>query len=413
MRPEELQESFAAALAARRLAGELSVPETVQMMLLQAAHQRVSDIHLTPEETILRMQWRIDGVLQTAAGFDREFGSRLVARLKVIAGLLTYRTDVPQEGRVAAEFSESEIRVSTFPTLYGEKAAVRLFGGNSERQMLEQLGLPAESERCLWQQLLATSGVLLITGPSSSGKTTTAYALIREILRQSAGARCVMTMEDPIESAIAGAAQSQVRPAAGFDLAAGLKSMMRQDPDVIMVGEIRDPATAEATFQAALTGHLVIATFHAGSAVEALTRLLEMGLEPYLVRSALNLVVSQRLLRRSCDCRHSREGISPARQVSPDKSLSTEGLSFGCNRCGGTGYLGRMALAECLDPSFPLVARSLLARSDSQALFAAAEQSGLVSLKELGERAIRAGETTREEFLRVFGGRLVLSDSRT
>ncbi|MFN9037583.1 MAG: GspE/PulE family protein, partial [Planctomyces sp.] len=257
MRPEELQESFAAALAARRLAGELSVPETVQMMLLQAAHQRVSDIHLTPEETILRMQWRIDGVLQTAAGFDREFGSRLVARLKVIAGLLTYRTDVPQEGRVAAEFSESEIRVSTFPTLYGEKAAVRLFGGNSERQMLEQLGLPAESERCLWQQLLATSGVLLITGPSSSGKTTTAYALIREILRQSAGARCVMTMEDPIESAIAGAAQSQVRPAAGFDLAAGLKSMMRQDPDVIMVGEIRDPATAEATFQAALTGHLV------------------------------------------------------------------------------------------------------------------------------------------------------------
>jgi type II secretory ATPase GspE/PulE/Tfp pilus assembly ATPase PilB-like protein len=413
MVPGVLQKSFAAAMGARSSVGEVSVPEMVELILRQAAQQRVSDIHMTPEETILRMQWRIDGVLQTAAGFDRDFGSRLVARLKVIAGLLTYRTDVPQEGRVAAEFSESEVRVSTFPTLYGEKAAVRLFGGNFERQTLEQLGLPAESERCLAEQLEATSGVLLVTGPSSSGKTTTAYALIREILRRSAGARCVMTIEDPIESAIAGASQSQVRPVAGFDLATGLKSMMRQDPDVILVGEIRDPATAEATFQAALTGHLVIATFHAGSAVEALTRLLEMGLEPYLVRSALSMVVSQRLLRRSCECRQSRDGISPTKLVSADKSACAEDLSFGCSRCGGTGYLGRIALAECLDPGFPQVARALLSRSDSQTLSAAAAQSGMAGLKVLAERAIQAGETTPEELLRVFGGRVSFSNSRT
>ncbi|MFM7166301.1 MAG: GspE/PulE family protein [Planctomycetaceae bacterium] len=412
MVPGELQRSFAAAMAQRGSHAEVAVPDAVQLILQQAALQRASDIHLTPDDSLFRMQWRIDGVLHLAAGFEREFGSRLVARLKVIAGLLTYRTDIPQEGRVAAEYSASEVRVSTFPTLYGEKAAVRLFGGAAERQLLAQLGLPPESEQCLRQQLLATSGVLLITGPSSSGKTTTAYALIREILRAGDGARCVMTIEDPIESAIAGAAQSQVRPAAGFDLAAGLKSMMRQDPDVILVGEIRDPATAEATFQAALTGHLVIATFHAGSAVEALTRLLEMGLEPYLIRSALRMVVSQRLLRKCCDCQRCSAGIPAAATNLTDKPLPAAALAAGCSNCGGTGYLGRVALAECLDPDLSAVAAALLSRADSQVLAAAAERSGMVGLRVFAERAIQAGVTNTAEVLRVFGGRAGVTNGR-
>lgn len=412
MVPGELQRSFAAALTLRGSQGEVSVPETVQLILQQAAVQRASDIHLTPDEALFRMQWRIDGVLHMAAGFDREFGSRLVARLKVISGLLTYRTDIPQEGRVAAEHSATEVRVSTFPTLYGEKAAVRLFGGAAERQRLAQLGLPPDSEQCLRQQLLATSGVLLITGPSSSGKTTTAYALIREILQDSGGARCVMTIEDPIESAIAGAAQSQVRPAAGFDLATGLKSMMRQDPDVILVGEIRDAATAESTFQAALTGHLVIATFHAGSAAEALTRLLELGLEPCLIRSALRLVVSQRLLRKCCDCQQSSSGIVAAVSNLTDKPSAAAALAAGCSGCGGTGYLGRLALAECLDPDDPAVAAALLSRADSQVLAAAAARSGMVSLRVLAEQCVQAGVTSTAEVLRVFGGRTGVTSGR-
>ena len=404
MNTRELEKSFAAALAGCAGGADVSASELVGVILREAALHRVSDVHLTPEETFFRMQWRIDGVLHLVAGFASELGPRLVARLKVISGLLTYRTDLPQEGRVASEFSAAEVRVSTFPTLFGEKVAIRLFGENSERQLLSQLGLSEAAEQCLRQQLQSTSGVLLVTGPSSSGKTTTAYALVREILRQSGGARCVMTIEDPVESAIPGAAQSQVRPAAGFDLATGLKSLMRQDPDVILVGEIRDPATAEATFQAALTGHLVIATFHAGSAVEALARLLEMGLEPFLICSALQMVTSQRLLRRRCGaCWPAATDSAEIASSSDKRSNGNTPVGQGCT-CGGTGYAGRIVLCESLAPSLPGMTEAILRRADVRALAEVASACGTLGLRELARLALLDGVTSREELLRVFGG---------
>ncbi len=401
---------FSLAFEKLSLRSDEYVPEIVRLILSEARAGRASDVHLVPAESALIMHWRIDGVLHPVAGFDRELASRIIARLKVICGLLTYRTDVPQEGRVAREHSVIEVRVTTFPTLHGEKAAIRMFAENDQLQRLDQLGLPSHVLSELRRHLEATAGVILLTGPSGSGKTTSAYACLRDIIRQSQGARCIMTLEDPVEVAVDGATQSQVRPAAGFDLATGLRSLMRQDPDVILVGEIRDPATAEAAFQAALTGHLVLTTFHAGSSAEAITRLLDMQIEPYLIRSGLRTVICQRLLRKACaDC-----GVSiPDRsseianhfnlEKQPDKSANEVTPRRQCDTCGSTGYLGRMVLSEMLDPNEPEVSRAILQRSDSRQLASLAETAGMETLYHAANKAVDAGVTTREEVLRVLG----------
>ncbi len=386
------------------------VPSIVTLLLDQARRARASDIHLVPTESALIVQWRIDGVLHPIAGFDRDLAPRVVARLKVISGLLTYRTDVPQEGRVSREFSRTEVRVTTFPTLHGEKAAIRLFAENDELQNLKQLGLPEEVEKELREHLAATAGVILLTGPSGSGKTTTAYACLRDIIADSAGTRCIMSLEDPVEVAVEGATQSQVRPAAGFDLATGLRSLMRQDPDVIFVGEIRDPATAEAAFQAALTGHLVLTTFHAGNSAEAMTRLLEMQIEPYLIRSGLRTVICQRLLRRTCPSCHGQaaesEIIRPHVMESErtiNKSESQPAQHTACTVCGSTGYHGRLVLAEMLDPSSPEVAKAILNKLDAPEVARLAESSGMKTLLQRAATAVTSGQTSYDEVLRVLG----------
>lgn len=394
------------------------VPNIVRLILSEARKGRASDVHLVPSESALMMQWRVDGVLHAIAGFDRELASRIVARLKVISGLLTYRTDIPQEGRVAREYSSTEVRITTFPTLHGEKAAIRMFAENNQLQRLAQLGLPQSLLGPLSRQLDATAGVILLTGPSGSGKTTTVYACLREIIAQSGGSRCIMTLEDPIEVAVDGATQSQVRPSAGFDLATGLRSLMRQDPDVILVGEIRDPQTAEAAFQAALTGHLVLTTFHAGSACEALTRLLDMQIEPYLLRSGLRSVICQRLLRRRCEhCGSGHGGMQSLAEVSitdipgksdklfdrSDKSGLTQTQGNTCSHCGSTGYSGRMVLAEMLDPDQPEIGRAILQRTDARQLATLAESVGMETLQQAAMKAVATGLTSHEEVLRVLG----------
>ena len=236
----------------------------VELLLDSARSLDASDIHLQPTPAGLELRLRIDGVLQALGVFPAGVAANVIARIKVLADLLTYRTDVPQEGRIRSA-TPVEMRVSTFPTLYGEKAVVRLFAGGRFLR-IDDLGLPVEIASALRRLLAETSGAILITGPAGSGKTTTAYACLRELVASSESGRSIATLEDPIETAIAGVAQSQVNAAAGFDLATGLRSLMRQDPEVIMVGEIRDRATAEIAFQAALTGQLVLSTFHAPSA---------------------------------------------------------------------------------------------------------------------------------------------------
>ena len=377
------------------------VPSTVDAILQAARESGATDVHLTPTADSLRMQWRVDGVLHSVTSFPKEDSSRIVSRLKVLAGLLTYRTDVPQEGRIGGEERE-ETRISTLPTLFGERAVVRLFAEAGRFEWLKQLGLPGEVESRTRELLELTSGVIVFAGPAGSGKTTTIYSCLREIGAQTEGARAIVSVEDPIEVVLPEVAQSQVNESAGFDLTAALRAMMRQDPEVIMVGEIRDAATAEAVFQAALTGHLVLTTFHAGSATGVVGRLLDMGLEPYLLRSAVRGVVSQRLVRRLCSCCELR----PIAPITVDgEKVEQAAFPVGCESCGGTGYSGRALVAEMLSPDDSETGRAILSRTDTTELQSIAVSGGMVSQRSRAMRLVRDGVTSLDEVFRVFGSR--------
>ncbi|MBW3539481.1 MAG: GspE/PulE family protein [Planctomycetes bacterium] len=376
------------------------VPQLVEVMLVSARDSGASDVHLIPAEDRLAMHWRIDGVLHEVASFPRRLSAHIVSRLKVLAELLTYKTDVPQEGRIRTGDASIETRVSTFPTLYGEKAVVRLFVGSGSFRRLDDLGLPDEALGSLRELLAETGGALVASGPAGSGKTTTLYAALRELAERSPVRRSLVTLEDPIEAVVEGAAQSQVRPAAGFDYETGLKSLLRQDPDVIMVGEIRDRPTAELVFGASLTGHLVLTTFHAGSAAEAVGRLLDMGLEAYQLRSGLLAVLNQRLVRRLCACAESSERPEDRLGLDVDRVR----LPVGCHECGGTGYRGRLLLAEMLVPG-KLESPAVVSAGDTAGIEQRAIQAGMVPRHDRGRAAVAAGLTSPAEVRRVFGFR--------
>jgi len=402
----------------------------VDRLLSVAAAAKASDLHLHATADGLDVRLRIDGVLQPLTVVPRAVAANIIARLKVLAELLTYRTDVPQEGRIryagrAAEsgaklkpqaqasgrnqsfastssFNDAEMRVSTFPTLFGERAVVRFFGRGGQYERLADLGLHEDMLPTVEELLGETAGAVLVSGPAGSGKTTTVYACLRELSSRAAGARSLVSLEDPIEVAVPGVAQSQVNAVAGLDLATGLRFLMRQDPEVIMVGEIRDRATADAAMQASLTGHLLLSTFHSGSAVETLGRLLDMGIEPYVLRSGLLAIINQRLLRRLCTCAVEIEepqgflGLPVAKSKRPS----------GCPSCGGSGYQGRILLAEmlALKPSAAAeLGRAILARADTTVLEPLAVGAGMISLRQRAVRAVEAGLTSPAEVRRVLG----------
>lgn len=357
----------------------------VDLLLTAAQQVKASDVHLQPTAAGLEVRWRLDGVLQAVGEFPRGEATDVAARLKVLARLLTYRNDIPQEGRIAAVDTRTEMRVSTFPSLHGERVVVRLFVAPQELLQIADLGLPPEINAALEQALARTSGALLITGPAGGGKTTTAYACLRHVVRNTGGARSIVSLEDPIEVALAGVSQSQVNPAAGFDLASGLRALLRQDPEVVLLGEIRDQPTAAAVFQAALTGQLVVSTFHAGSVCEAISRIAEMGIEPYLLRSGLALLLQQRLLRRLCECsRSKREPV-------------------GCPECQQSGYRGRIAMAELLPPLSHELTAAVLRHADAAELQQLVEAAGMIPLRERAQQLIAAGLTSTAEVRRVLG----------
>jgi type II secretory ATPase GspE/PulE/Tfp pilus assembly ATPase PilB-like protein len=381
------------------------VPRVVDALLAFAEEAGATDVHLLPDETGLDFRLRIDGVLQRVARLDLDIAPRVVARLKVLANLLTYRTDVPQEGRLRKGTERREIRLSTFPCLFGEKAVVRLFVGSGGFRHLDELGLPEDASTRLRSLLTETAGVVLLTGPAGSGKSTTIYACLREIADKTDGGRNLVSLEDPIEVVVPGVTQSQIAPAAGagqgFSLATGLKALLRQDPDVIMVGEIRDRETAETVFQASLTGHLVLTTFHAGSAAQAVGRLSDMGIEPYLLRSSLLGILCQRLLRRVCTC------ATPVTDETLCRPWSAPVVkrANGCPTCRGTGYSGRLLAGELFEPSRDEVARGILTRMDAAKLERLAVEQGMIPQRERVRREVAAGRTTPEEALRVLGSR--------
>jgi len=381
-------------------AGPRYATDVVEQVLAQARAAEASDVHLHPGADGLEIRWRIDGVLQPVAVLPSRLAANVVARLKVLAELLTYRTDVPQEGRIRGAPGEVEMRLSTFPTLHGEKAVVRLFAGSSRFLRLTDLGLPVEVHDALSRVLEETSGAVILSGPAGSGKTTSLYACLRELATRSRGERSLATLEDPIEAAVAGVAQSQVNLAAGLTLESGLRALLRQDPEVIAIGEIRDRTTAEIALQAALTGHLTLTTFHAGSACEVIGRLLDMSIEPYAIRSGLRAVVAQRLVRRLC----------PACATPSDQPLDLLGIPVerarvarGCDACGQTGYHGRLVLAELLLPDQEPFGQAILARRDVHYLEEAALAGGMIGRWERACRSVEEGLTSPAEIRRVLG----------
>ncbi len=379
--------------------GARFVVEVVDLILAEARVARASDVHLQPTAEGLEMRWRVDGVLSLVGTLPPAVVPNVVARLKVMAELLTYKTDVPQEGRVRGTGGEGEVRVSTFPTLHGEKAVVRLFAATGRFLRLDDLGLPAEVREALGRLLAETSGAVVLSGPAGSGKTTTVYACLRELVESTGGSRSLATLEDPIEGSVPGVSQSQVNPSAGFGLAAGLRSLMRQDPEVIVVGEVRDRDTAEVAFQASLTGHLVLTTFHAGSAAGAVGRLADMGIEPYLLRSGILAVVSQRLVRTLCGCSAATD--DPRGRLG--LPVGPYRVPVGCEACRGAGYLGRMVLAELLEPESLRLGPAILDRADVRRLEALALAQGMAGRWERARRAVAEGRTSPAEVRRVLG----------
>jgi type II secretory ATPase GspE/PulE/Tfp pilus assembly ATPase PilB-like protein len=371
-------------------AGPERISRLVDIILADACRRTASDVHFEPTHAAVEIRYRLDGVLHRVALLSRELAPNLAARLKVLAELLTYRLDIPQEGRLAdaAERYGVGMRVSTFPLVHGEKVVVRLFEAGSAVLDLDQLGFPETLLSKLKSLLRQRQGALLLTGPSGSGKTTTIYACLRHLLRDSAGGQQIVTIEDPVEQVLEGVSQAQARPGTEFDFARGLRSLLRQDPEVIMIGEVRDTETAAIALSAALTGHLVITTLHAGSACGVIGRLLDMGIEPYLLTSGLKGILNQRLVRRLCsDCR------------------GAERASSDCSACAGTGYQGRLLLAELLTLG-PALRHAILARSDTEGLEAAAAEPGRASLWTAAEQAMGNRLTTPQEIERVVGPRL-------
>lgn len=375
-----LEEQVRQALALPEERGPVS--RSVQLILDDAAASGVSDVHLNPISDGLEILYRLDGVLHRKLKLPSDWTERIIGRIKVLAGLLTYRRDIGQDGQIHADKAggKTDVRVSIFPTIYGEKAVLRFFLHGAEKFTLAELGLEPTIVSKLRECVRRPDGVVLLTGPSGSGKTTTIYALLREILNSSDTLKHVVTIEDPVEHIIPGITQTQVNPASGVSFAYSLRALLRHDPQVIMVGEIRDLETARVAMQAGLTGHLVISTVHSGTAAGVVSRLLDIGIESHTLTAALSAVLAQRLIRKVCPaCR-----------------------SKGCDSCHGTGYSGRTVFAELLVMNDAL-RDAVSAGKTRQELQTAAERDGLVPLRALAERLVSEGRTTSSEIQRVLG----------
>lgn len=376
----------------------------VNTLIFRAANQRASDIHIEPFESQLKVRFRIDGVLHDVDTEDKSFQSAILSRIKVMANLNIAEKRLPQDGRIGLKIAgqDVDIRVSTVPTRYGERIVMRILDRASGILSLSSLGLTPDHQKVLSKVILKSHGIILVTGPTGSGKTTTLYACLSDI---NSTDKNILTVEDPIEYELPGIGQMQVNPKIDFTFASGLRSILRQDPDVIMVGEIRDIETVEIAIQASLTGHLVFSTLHTNDAPGAITRLLDMGVEPFLISSSLLLVVAQRLIRRLCpNCKVPRElneqeirelGLEPSDLASRTVYRASDS---GCTECQQTGYKGRSAIHEIL-PMDDKVRSAIMARANASEIRAAA--SAMRGLRLDGAAKVLRGETSVEEILRV------------
>lgn len=377
----------------------------VNTLVSQALKERASDIHIEPFESEVLVRFRIDGVLHTIVKPPKSVQAALASRIKVMAGLDIAEKRHPQDGRFRVRIAgrEVDIRVSVLPTAHGERVVLRLLDRSSSMLTLPELGMDQHQLKLVRSVIRSPHGIVLVTGPTGSGKTTTLYAALMEVDRSN---RNVMTIEDPIEYQLDGVGQMQVQPKIGVTFASGLRSILRQDPDIVMIGEIRDLETAEIAVQASLTGHLVFATLHTNDALSSIVRLQDMGIEPYLVASSLTLVQAQRLVRRICPhCRKPRPAQADDWRVldmDPKVFASVESIydAVGCEHCMGTGYKGRVAIYEMTAISDAM--RHLIHENKGLlALRKQAKKEGMVNLRQDGARHVAAGLTSVDEVLRV------------
>ncbi len=401
---EHDEEGGAEVVDLHETADDAPVVKLVNQIVAQAVERRASDIHLAPDGRELRVRFRVDGVLQDVTTVPRRMAAGVVSRVKIMAELNIAERRLPQDGRVGltVDGRHVDLRVVTLPSVHGEAVVMRVLDKDSVVVALETLGM-AEPERERFERAFhETHGAVLVTGPTGSGKSTTLYAALQKL---NTSEKNIITVEDPVEYEIAGLTQLQVAAKVGLTFAAGLRSMVRADPDVIMVGEIRDRETAQIAVESALTGHLVLSTLHTNDAPSAITRLVEMGIEPFLVASSLDCVVAQRLARMLCaNCK--RRTIVPAQVLRDSGYKAIVDLEayepVGCRRCGGSGYRGRVGLYEVMSVS-PEIQKLALERRPAEEIRDLAVRQGMRRLRDDGLEKVHQGRTSIAEIVRVIG----------
>ncbi|HWQ51004.1 MAG TPA: GspE/PulE family protein [Terriglobales bacterium] len=377
------------------------VVKLLNSLIRQAVQLAASDIHIEPLEKNLRIRFRIDGELREMMQIDNNSHSAIVTRIKIIGNMDIAEKRVPQDGRVemTVDGRVIDMRLSVMPTVYGEKIVIRLLDRNATVISKHDLGFSKDNMALLEQIIQTPHGIILVTGPTGSGKTTTLYTILREL---NVIGRNIITIEDPVEYRLSGVNQSQVNVKAGYTFASGLRSILRQDPDIIMIGEIRDAETAEIAVRAAITGHLVLSTIHTNDAVSTISRLMDMGIEPYMVSSSIVGVIAQRLVRKICpNCRESYHPSSGEKQTlgAPDDDILLY-RGKGCAACGNSGYKGRTSIHEILpmreeikeaiDTNMPMVDIKKLAQT-----------LGMTTLRDSCRELVLGGVTTMDELLRI------------
>lgn len=386
----------------------------VDVILSNAIEADASDIHIEPSDNDVRVRYRIDGILHTSLMLPKHVHQAIISRLKILANLKIDESRLPQDGRFHVDVGgrSVDLRVSILPLIYGEKVVMRILDKSTTVPTLDDLGVRGKGLEWTLENIKKTHGIFLITGPTGSGKSTTLYSILSMINTTAVN---IITLEDPVEYFISGVNQSQINPDIGLTFAAGLRSILRQDPNVIMVGEIRDKETAELAVHAALTGHLVFSTLHTNNAIGAMPRLMDMDIEPFLLTASVNVVLAQRLVRKVCkDCR--KELVPPPSVLEDIKrelvgipevyfeGIDKENMRFahgeGCDKCEKTGYHGRLGIFEVL-PMTQEIQELILAKSPAAQILEIAVKMGMISMRQDGIIKVLRGETTLEEVVRV------------
>lgn len=374
----------------------------VNQIITNAVAQRASDIHFDPQETEVAVRYRVDGILKTERSLPKYMQNTLTARIKIMGNLDITENRIPQDGRIKmhVNFRPIDIRLSTLPSVYGEKIVMRILDISSSLGQLDKVGFSEENLGTFKSMIEKPNGIVLVTGPTGSGKSSTLYAALNHLNREEVN---IITIEDPVEYQLQGVNQVQVKEEVGMTFASGLRSILRQDPDIIMIGEIRDQETAEIAIRASLTGHLVLSTLHTNSATAALTRLIDMGIEPFLISSSLTGVIGQRLVRRVCrDCARKEEPTSREIEIFRNAGLEIETIQrgAGCSSCGMTGYRGRLAIHEVL-PIDDHIKDLIMEKSSFVEIQNYVKEKKMKFLLDDGLAKATQGLTTTEEVLRV------------